>query len=82
MNYLKLKYLFQLVKNEIIDFILFGKIKRKVVDHIDYTECEVEYRGRFNKVVGYYAYGFYESDLLYPRNKNVLKDIRGYYRLI
>lgn len=77
MNFLKLKNILQTIKN-----ILFGKVKRKVVGHIDYTECEVEYRGRFNKVIGYWAYGFYESDLPFPRNKDELKDVRGYYKAI
>lgn len=62
--------------------ILFGKVKRKVVDHIDYAECEVEYRGRFNKVIGYWAYGFYEYYLPYPRDRHELKDVRGYYKSI
>lgn len=82
MNFLKLKNILQTIKNNVIDYFLFGKVKRKVVDHIDYTECEVEYRGRFNKVIGYWAYGFYEYYLPYPRNKDELKDVRGYYKSI
>jgi hypothetical protein len=68
--------------NKLIDYILFGKIKRKVIDQIDFTECEIEYRGRNNKLVGYWAYGFYDWELPYPRNRNELLNSDGYYIIL
>lgn len=57
---LKLCFFFQ--------WLRFGKITTKVIDRIEGTVCELEYRGRFNKVVGYWAYGYFDPELPFKEN--------------
>lgn len=45
--------------------IRFGKITEHVIDRIEGTACEVEYRGRGGKVVGFWAYGYFCPDYPY-----------------
>jgi len=49
----------------IVEWIRFGTIRSVVVDRIDYTVCEIKYLGRFNRCVGYWAYGYFDPELPY-----------------
>lgn len=54
--------------NALIDWLYFGKITSKVKSYEgDGVVSEIEYRGRGDKVIGYWAYGFYDCFLPYPR---------------
>ena len=44
-------------------WIRFGKIREIIRDTMQYTPCEIEYKGRFNKTIGYWAYGSWCPDL-------------------
>ena len=57
-------------------WIRFGNITEHVTDRIEGTVCEVEYRGRGGKVVGFWAYGYFCSD--YPYRGNGRKYGGGY----
>jgi hypothetical protein len=46
-------------------WVLFGKITSRNIDRIDWIVTEIEYRGRFNRVVGYWAYGYFDPSLPY-----------------
>jgi hypothetical protein len=59
----RLRYQF----NQFIDWGYFGKVTSKVKSWDGGCESEIEYRGRNNKVVGYWAYGYYDPFLPYPR---------------
>ena len=59
--------------NKLIDYILFGKIRMHVVSQEESVIYEAEYIGRFNKVVGYWAYGNFEPDYPYPKNTKTRK---------
>lgn len=48
-----------------IQWVRFGKVVAVVVDRIDNTVCEIKYTGRFNCVVGYWAYGYFDPKLPY-----------------
>lgn len=48
------------------EWIRFGKITSRVVETAgDHVVAEVEYRGRFDRVVGYWAYGYFDPSLPY-----------------
>jgi len=49
----------------LMQWIRFGAIKERVVDRIEGTACEVEFTGRFGKVVGYWAYGAFDPSCPY-----------------
>jgi hypothetical protein len=47
-------------------WIRFGDITEKVVDFAgDHVVAEVEYRGRGGKLVGYWAYGYFDPAMPY-----------------
>lgn len=46
-------------------WIRFGNIKEVPTDYINGIACEIEYRGRGNKVVGFWAYGSFDPSLPY-----------------
>jgi len=50
---------------KLIKWIRFGKITEKVKAVDGGHASEIEYRGRFGKVVGYWAYGSYDPSLPY-----------------
>ncbi|MEX3984283.1 hypothetical protein AB4Y45_35590 [Paraburkholderia sp. EG287A] len=58
------------------EWLRFGKITEHVTDRIEGIACEVEYRGRGGKVVGFWAYGFFCDD--YPYRGNGQKYGAGY----
>jgi len=58
-----MRYLYFLVK--VFNWIRFGKVSKRVKDMINYTVCEEEFYGRNNKVIGYWAYGYYDPSLPY-----------------
>jgi hypothetical protein len=53
--------------NKFIDWCYFGKITCKVISWDGGCESEIEFRGRNNEVVGYWAYGYYDPYMPYPR---------------
>ncbi|MGD9678129.1 MAG: hypothetical protein AB7V16_07165 [Vulcanibacillus sp.] len=55
--------------NNFIDWLYFGKVTSKVKSWDGGCESEIEYRGRNNKIIGYWAYGFYDPFLPYPIKK-------------
>jgi hypothetical protein len=58
------------------EWIRFGDITEHVTDSIEGIACEVEYRGRAGKVVGFWAYGYFCHD--YPYRGNGRKYGGGY----
>ena len=52
-------------RRALAEWIRFGKITEHVTDRIEGTVCEVEYRGRGGKVVGFWAYGYFCPDYPY-----------------
>jgi len=40
-------------------------ITERLVDSIDFLPCEIEYKDATGKIVGYWAYGYWEPDLPY-----------------
>jgi hypothetical protein len=45
-------------------WLRFGKITERVTDYAgDHVVAEVEYRGRWGRVVGYWAYGHWDPSL-------------------
>jgi hypothetical protein len=53
--------------NVFLDWCYFGKVTSKVKSIDGGIPSEIEYRGRNNKIVGYWAYGFYDPTYNYPR---------------
>lgn len=51
--------------NKLIQWIRFGKIKATVKATDGGVASEIEYTGRFGRVVGYWAYGFYDPAFPY-----------------
>jgi len=45
---------------KLIRWIRFGTIRERVVSRIEGTPCEIEYTGRFGRVIGYWAYGSFD----------------------
>jgi hypothetical protein len=41
-------------------WIRFGKITQTIKADINGTACEIEYAGRKGKVIGYWAYGYFD----------------------
>lgn len=58
------------------EWIRFGNLTEHVTDSIEGTACEVEYRGRGGKVVGFWAYGYFCDD--YPYRGDGRKYGAGY----
>jgi hypothetical protein len=56
--------------NRLIDWLWFGTITEAVKSIDGGCISEIEYRGRGNKVVGYWAYGNYDQCYPYPRGMN------------
>ena len=46
-------------------WLRFGKVTVHVVDTINGSACEIEYRGRNGAVIGYWAYGAFDPTLPY-----------------
>lgn len=65
-----IKYYF----NRLINYICFGKITSKVVVASEGSAWEIEYRGRKDKLIGYWAYGYFDPLLPYhPQRKELSK---------
>ena len=50
---------------KLINWIRFGQIIAIIKSVDGGTASEIEYRGRFGKVIGYWAYGFYDPAFPY-----------------
>lgn len=61
-----MKYLYRLIQ-----WIKCGNIHYEVVDTINGEACEIKYIGRGNKIVGYWAYGFYDPFLPFPHKSTI-----------
>lgn len=53
--------------NRFLDWCYFGNVTSHTKAIDGGVESEIEYRGRNNKIVGYWAYGSYDPSLPYPR---------------
>lgn len=51
--------------NRLLRWIRFGRITEHVTDTIAGHACEIEYRGRFGRVVGFWAYGSFDPQYPY-----------------
>jgi len=49
----------------IINFIRFGEVSSEVKADINGTACEIAYYGRGGKMVGYWAYGYFDPRMPY-----------------
>ena len=68
--WLKNKTSYENLKIIILSFwfvAIYGKITIKVEDSIDWRECERSYWAR-GRLVGYWAYGYYDPELPYQGN--------------
>ena len=54
---------------KIIKWIKFGKIIEEIKVHGEGGPWEIEYRGRGEKVIGYWGYGNWDPNLPYPEKK-------------
>ena len=53
--------------NRFIDWIYFGKITQETKGYIAGCIAEIAYYGRGKKLIGYWAYGYYDPSFPYPR---------------
>lgn len=44
-------------------YIRFGVLNEHIVDVIACVACEIEYKDRNGRIVGYWAYGFFQPNL-------------------
>lgn len=51
------------------NWIRFGKVRTLTADTINGIPCEVYYIGRFNRVVGFWAYGSFDPSFPYQGPK-------------
>ena len=55
---------------KIINWIRFGQITSKIKETINGIVAEEEFYGRRKKIIGYWAYGYFDPNLPYQgRNK-------------
>lgn len=54
---------------KLIRWIRFGKIKATVKAVDGGVESEIEYTGRFGRIVGYWAYGYFDPALPYKGDR-------------
>lgn len=45
----------------LVRWVRFGTVRSEIKDTINGIPCEVAYIGRFNRMVGYWAYGSFDQ---------------------